>query len=168
MTGKEPKSGPNIMVELATGLDEESDRALAILAAAYLDHLLRRWITLRLELDDLPEAAQFLFEGFNAGLATFSSRIQMAKHLDLLSEEEQRDLTLIKAVRNEFAHEFTGISFETQSISDRCRELAAAKVSGQPPTPRECYQKACVRLMGDILLQIRSLEGGDRPDDKGA
>lgn len=168
MTRKEPRAESDLLVGLAASLEGESDRALAILAAAYLDHLLRRWITLRLELHRLPEAAKFLFEGFNAGLATFSSRIQMAKHLGLLRDEDQRDLKLIKVVRNEFAHEFTGVSFESQSIADRCRELAAARIDGQPPTARECYQKAAVRLMVTILLEVQSLERGNGPADKGA
>jgi len=167
MSHKEPKAERDMMLELTADLEGESDRALAIVAAAYLDHLLRRWITQELGLDARPEAAMFLFEGFNAGLATFSSRIHMAKHLGLLSEEDARDLTLVRRVRNEFAHSFTGVSFQSQGIADRCWELAAAKVGEQPPSARECYQKASVRLMVSILLEVQSLKRGDRTGGQG-
>jgi len=157
MANEEAKTETDLMLNLATELDMESDRAMAILAGSYLDHLLRRLITLALNLQEIPEAAtKFLFEGPNAGLATFSSRIEMARRLGLFDKGEIRDLTLIRKVRNEFAHEFIGISFETGSVANRCWELEAAKVDEVPPTARECFKKAAVRLMVNVLLQIQS------------
>jgi hypothetical protein len=92
----------DLRLKLATELDMESDRALVILAASYLDHLLRRLITAALKLEGIPRAAdRFLFEGPNAGLASFYSRYEMARHLGLFNEAETRDLKRIRKIRNE-------------------------------------------------------------------
>jgi hypothetical protein len=150
------------IARLATELNEESDRALVILSASYIDHLLRLLITAELDLQDIPEAAdKFLFEGSNAGLATFGSRILMAKHLGLVSKEEYGDLDRIRRIRNKFAHDFLGISFDTQQIRDLCNALKIAQIDGQPPTARERYLKAAIRFIVEIIRQTKSLESSE-------
>lgn len=146
----------DLRLRLAAELDRESERGLAIIAASYLDHLLRRLITAELELPE--EADKFLFEGSNAGLASFYSRIEMAKHLQLLEEAEARDFHRIRKIRNEFAHDFVGVSFEIGRVADLCRALKIVESDGVPPTARECYKRASIRFMVDILRRIQSLE----------
>lgn len=148
----------DLRLRLATELDKESDRALVILAASYLDHLLRRLITAALKLEGIPKAAdKFLFEGPNAGLASFYSRIEMAMHLGLFEETEKKDLHRIRQIRNEFAHDFTGVSLEAGRVANLCRALEIAKIDGVPPNTRECYKRAAIRFMVDILQRIQSL-----------
>ncbi|MGA9349859.1 MAG: hypothetical protein WBW48_13795 [Anaerolineae bacterium] len=146
----------DLRLKLATELDKESDRALVILAASYLDHLLRRLITAALKLEGIPRAAdRFLFEGLNAGLASFYSRYEMARHLGLFNEAEIKDLSRIRKIRNEFAHDFIGVSFETGRVVDLCNALEIAKIDGVPPTARECYKRATIRFMVEILRRIQ-------------
>jgi mannitol operon repressor len=153
MTGGQTLAEPELMVRLATELGEESDRAMAVLAAAYMDHLLGNLIISVMTVED-KEVEDLLFDGPNAPLGSFSSRINMAYCLGLLSRNQRKDLDIIRKVRNQFAHEFIGVSFDTEGIANRCRELESAKIGGQPATARECFKKASVRLMVDILLKI--------------
>lgn len=148
------------MVRVIAQLDAASDQALAILAVVYLGHLLRLLIFAALALDRFPEAAEeFLFEGRDTGLATFYSRIEMAKSLGEISDGEARDLDLIRKVRNRFAHALGDLSFDTEDISNRCRELTTARATGAAPSARDCYQNASVRLMVGILQRTHKLTG---------
>jgi hypothetical protein len=163
LTEKKMQQETELMIRLATELDKETDRTLVILAASYLEYLLRRLVVRALKLEAIPTPAMsFLFEGPNAGLASFFSRIEMAKRLSLVSEDESRDLNLIRKIRNDFAHNFIGVSFATAGVANRCQELAAAKAGGTPLTARECFKKASVRLMVDIVSRIPSV-GGQGP-----
>jgi hypothetical protein len=147
-----------LIVRVIAQLSAASDQALAILAVAYLDHLLRLLIVSALGLDRFPEAAEeFLFEGRDTGLATFYSRIEMAKSLGEISDDEARDLNLIRKVRNEFAHALGDLSFDAHDISSRCRELRAGQATGAAESPRACYQTASVRLMVGILQRTHAL-----------
>jgi DNA-binding MltR family transcriptional regulator len=108
-------------------------------------------------LEGIPKAAhKFLFEGPNAGLADFSARIEMVGHLEIFSKAEIKDLHRIRKIRNEFAHDFTGVSFDAQKVADLCGALKITKDDRGPLTPRECYKRATLQFMITILCQIRS------------
>jgi len=92
-------------------------------------------------------------------LGTFSARIDAAYCLGLLSKDENRDLHLIRKIRNDFAHKLIDMSFESQEIASRCRELKGARIGGRPTSLRESFSKAAVRLMVDIILKIREKQG---------
>jgi len=104
-------------------LDEfnrESDRAAVILGAARLDENLRQILTAFLlpvtsTGDDLLDV--------DRPLGTFSARVAMCHRLGLISADLARALTLIRKIRNSFAHELRSSSLETGAHSDRVREL---------------------------------------------
>jgi DNA-binding MltR family transcriptional regulator len=155
MEKNQPKSEVKLMLELTNEFQDESDRAAAVLAAAYLDHLLGELIAATMTAEP-EEVEELLFQKGNGPLGTFSACINTAYCLGLLSGDEWRDLHLIRKIRNDFAHELTGMSFEgTQTIANRCRELKSAKIGGRPKSLRESFSKASVRLMVDIILRIQ-------------
>lgn len=154
--------------------DGASDRAAAIVAGAFLDELLQE--LLREFFVEQPEQVnKKLFEG-TGPLATFSSKIEIAFRVGLVSEGEHRSLHTIRGVRNEFAHVLGDVSFETQSIRDRCRniEVPASMVSPrsvplsqageEPPLPaivkvdssqpRAVFQEAIVTLMHILAARV--------------
>ena len=100
----------------------ESDRACVILATALLDTALEN--LLRTYMAPCPSNRDPLFDGANAPLATFSSRIDIAYRLGLVSSTFCRDLHLIRRIRNNFAHDVSGCAFEDSSVRDRVQELA--------------------------------------------
>lgn len=144
-------------------LTGESDRGCALFAAAYLDKTLSD--LLFLSLVESKKIEFELFEG-NAPLATFSSRIKMAFYLGRISGECRSDLEAIRKIRNDFAHDANHISFETQSIADRCRTLGFS-YHLKEARPRAHFTAACCGILR--ILHKNSLESiapAIKPDDR--
>lgn len=100
---------------------KESDRAAVVLTASIMDELLRTVLAARLV--PVTSSSDELFDGANAPLGTFSSRIEMSYRLGLISVKFARDLHLIRKIRNDFAHNIHGCSFEDVKVRARVTEL---------------------------------------------
>jgi DNA-binding MltR family transcriptional regulator len=101
--------------------ETESDRAAVIVAASILDELLRSFLVAKLV--PVSSSSDDLFDGSNAPLGTFSSRIEMAFRVGLVSVKFARDLHLVRKIRNDFAHTIHGASFEDTRVKNRVSEL---------------------------------------------
>jgi DNA-binding MltR family transcriptional regulator len=108
---------------------KQTDRASAIVSSALLEELLERLLLAHLV--DHVSVKRDLFEGI-APLSTMSAKINLAYYLGLLNQNEFDDLKLIKKIRNDFAHSFEGINFETPRIKDKCLLFKTLK-STDPP-----------------------------------
>lgn len=146
---------------LASELDQETDRALAVIISAHLEYLLQRLISTTLKMP--TSVHQFLFEGANAPLSTFSVKIKLVDCYGWFSSDVIRDLDLIRKIRNEFAHELIGVSFETPSVKSRCGELKTAQIDGDPGTARERYKKASIRLIVDTTVMVKAAAENQTP-----
>ena len=112
---------------------DETDRACAVLAAAFLDRALGE--LLHGFMRDDPKVRERLF-GRNHPLTTFGARIDLAFALGLIGTTEHHDLDLVRKIRNHFAHELTGLSFDTPptrtgaaSFVPRMRSDSASRVT---------------------------------------
>lgn len=105
---------------------EETDRAAAVLGAAYLDECLKQLITGFL-IDDSTKAANLL----KGPLRSFASRISASYCMGLISENEYDDLQIILEIRNRFAHRLHGLSFSDSWVRDKCSELGLWKPASQ-------------------------------------
>jgi DNA-binding MltR family transcriptional regulator len=79
----------------------ESDRACAVLGAAFLDEQLRSLLE-SFFVDDQRKVKELFYQ--SGPLASFSSRTSLAYVLGFLSPSEVHDLDLIRKIRNDFAH----------------------------------------------------------------
>ncbi|MDC6390966.1 MltR family transcriptional regulator [Maribacter sp. PR1] len=107
---------------------DETDRGASIMAGSILDEKLKTILY-----DFLIDCKQTkdLIDGYGAPIGTFSSRLNLAFSLGLISEHEFQDCNTIRKIRNEFAHKFEmDFSFEDQKIKSLCWNLNA-------PTPRD-------------------------------
>ena len=112
----------------------ESDRAIVVLTAAKLDYLLLCVLQKHL----VPDTAtnDEFFENQGPG-STFSNKIALALRLGLISQDVTQRLTLIRRIRNDFAHEITGSSLEAGSHRDRVpASVDAAPLPRQRTTRR--------------------------------
>jgi mannitol operon repressor len=130
-------------------LSFESDRGQVLLCCAYLDDLLRD--TLKAFFIEGSEADRLL-EGFNAPIGTFSARVTTAYCCGLISELEHRELTILRKIRNEFAHSKTA-AFSDKKISDLCANLALSvpDIPGNrivAPSPR--FGTAAIALIAQL------------------
>lgn len=101
-------------------LDGASDRAAAVVAGAVFDEILHELLLAAMVKDTSSEKE--LFSGSGA-LATFSAKIEVAFRMGLISKGERKHLTLIRRVRNDFAHRLSGVSFAASPVKERIREL---------------------------------------------
>lgn len=100
---------------------KESDRAVVILVASLLDEALTS--SLKSYLTPIASSSDEIFDGSNAPLGTFSSKINMIHRLGLISSRFCRDLHLVRKIRNSFAHNIFGCTFENGSVKSRIDEL---------------------------------------------
>jgi hypothetical protein len=100
-------------------LIQESERGQVLISATMLDDLLMKTIQAFLI---RGRSADKLLDGFNAPLGTFLARIEATHSMGLISNEEHHDATVIRKIRNEFAHTLTA-SFDDQRIKDQCAAL---------------------------------------------
>lgn len=103
-----------------TGLITESDRGCALYAAAYIETALGEMLAACMVQN--PNIKADLFKS-NGPLSTFSSRIKMAYYLGKISPSERKDLDNIRDIRNDFAHDAGKLTFDNQSIHDRCKNF---------------------------------------------
>ncbi len=109
----------NIDYELSpifNAVNRDSERSAVMVAAAHLSELLRRLIQGYL-IDN--GGTKDLFSGPTAALSSFSARASAAFALGLISPDEFRCLTLVRRIRNAFAHEVRA-SFLDVKIVSKC------------------------------------------------
>jgi hypothetical protein len=100
---------------------KESDRAAVILIAAVIDEKLTT--ILKSKLIPVPTSDDNFFDGVNAPISTFSSKIDLSFRLGLISAKLCRDIHLIRKIRNFFAHDIYGCNFENGMVKSRTMEL---------------------------------------------
>ncbi|MCS4508897.1 MltR family transcriptional regulator [Xylophilus ampelinus] len=150
-------------IEFRSALSNESDRGCALFAAAYLDSALEG--LLLASLIENKKSREELFEG-SSPLATFSGRIKLAWYLGFISKEFRTDLEAIRKIRNEFAHSAANLSFETQSISDKCRNLGFSYHEADA-RPRAHFTAAASGLVSTIhSLERKAKRPAAMPDDR--
>ena len=135
--------------------NRESDRGAALTAAAVLDDRLSE--ILAAFLADTPSAKE-LISGFNAPLGTLSSRASAAHALGLIQDNEFKEITLIRKIRNEFGHSWQGVSFSGGRVADLCNQLPwlGPKEYEETATPRGRLNAAMAILLSDLLYLLQS------------
>ena len=128
------------VMEFRNSLNPETDRGCALMAAAFLDSELE--LLLRSFVVDNEKAQDEIFSQ-SKPIGTFSSRIDLAFLLGLISADTRKDLHLIRKIRNDFGHVHRPISFEDQAMSNRCRELKH-HFRGNNEPPRKIFISSAV------------------------
>jgi len=100
---------------------KESLRAQIVLSGCYLDEALYDLLKIVL----VPEKSKndVLFDGPQAPLGTFSSKIEIAYRLQLIDKETKESIHLIRKIRNEFSHNLMKCDFSNTKILDYNKKL---------------------------------------------
>jgi hypothetical protein len=97
-----------------------SDRAVAIIAGSLVEGQLKQFL-----INNTQDTGK-LWENLSrvsGPLGSFSVKIDIAYMFRLISETAHADLTIMKDVRNKFAHKFDIEDFESQSIRNKSMNL---------------------------------------------
>lgn len=106
--------------ELSTFLGElqgETDRGLPLVGAALIDEKLLESLSSFL---CAGKSTNSLLMKPNSPLGTFAARADACLSLGLIDEHEYSEITLIRKVRNIFAHSRHGISFSDEQVKGLC------------------------------------------------
>ncbi|WGL16198.1 hypothetical protein PVT68_15670 [Microbulbifer bruguierae] len=107
--------------EVWRALKNESVRGSVIIAAAEIEDQLEELLKNRFLL--CCESSDSLFDGGNAPVGTMSSKIELAYRTGCIGPQLRKSLHILRKLRNDFAHLSQEISFDTQSVKDRTRNL---------------------------------------------
>ena len=132
--------------------NKESDRGAVLIAASMMDDVLMK--LLQSFFLDAPEVQQLL-SGFNAPLGTLHSRLLAAYGLGVIEEDEFRDASIIRRIRNEFGHTWQGATFETGRVADLCKQLGWRGPGDVEVTSRGRFNFSIGALLMDWLWRAR-------------
>ncbi len=102
-------------------IGKQDDQAMVLSLATFLEDTLGR---LLLAYFRSCKATTELVEGFNAPLGTFGSRIKAVYAFGLVTDEQFRDMEILRKIRNHFAHNWEGVSFERNDIQALIGQLS--------------------------------------------
>ena len=142
----------------------ESDRAAAILGAAFLDEQLR--FLLETFLIDDSESKNLL----DSALRGIAVRAKAAFSLGFLSPLEYRDIGRIINIRNRFAHLLHGLTFKDPEITAQCDALELpSKIlpSNWKVTSRDKYVVSTQQISTWIVLRRLGIRGDRRKIQSG-
>lgn len=126
---------PKECVRVIKSLGSESDRAVPVVLFGYIDALVLRLLSAEIDAS-VPGGPAKLLKGYGP-LASASSRIDVAHAMRWLPGVTAANLRLLRAVRNEFAHN-PFITFEEPRIRDRIvANSVLAEVLGKSRTSSE-------------------------------
>lgn len=132
-------------------LRRESDRGLALVAAALIDDKLRD--VLRSFFCESRTAAKLLDDA-NAPLGTFSARCEACYALGLIDDDEYFEIGLVRKVRNEFAHAKHGLSFDSPRVQGLCSSLRSPLPEGDGFTTEVDSRIRFMNAAVTIVLRI--------------
>jgi hypothetical protein len=148
LTLKLPEDADAILAELLGG----SDRACALVAAAFLDRALVALLSTHM-LGVPQEEQDPIFYGLTAFLGSFSSKITLCYATSLISKEDARYLHTMRSIRNHFAHSMIVTTFEDPEIAAECSTLWSDEDKIPPLIAKLPSYRA--KFLGDCPLDAR-------------
>ncbi len=141
------------VIEFRRALSVESDRGCALFAASFLDCELENLLKKYLVKDKKIIENTFSYSG---ALGTFSSRIKMIYLLGIVDKKVYKDLELIRNIRNDFGHSAKFMSFDNESIKNRCQELYHC-FYGSKLSARQKFTRVVCAILGVIMTKELSI-----------
>ena len=163
----------NLIDEIMDEIDFGSDRATAIVLAAFVEDHLTQFVRSRLTKDERLQERMF---GPGAALGDFGLKINLGYLCGFYSTTCWKELDAIRRIRNDFAHNLTIGRFDIPTIKDRCNNLqqwetlkkvvrsasseedpdmANEYFSGDPADQKQRYVNACRFYIAMFTMAIR-------------
>ena len=144
----------NRMVDAFHG---ESDRGAAVLAGGFVENFLGVYLK-SFVVDE--KVGRDVFDAMGP-LSSFSQRTAMARAFGYITRRQYDDLTLVRQIRNHFAHHPLESTFATPKVATMCVKLgeyqvaqaeSAAQLEAQ--INRTAYLFSCITFCGQAHLRM--------------
>ncbi len=139
---------------VVTEFHNKSDRAAAILGAAFLEAHLGRLIA-GFFIDKCDETESLL--NIERPLGSFSARARAAYCMGLISTNEYHDLGLIMQIQYAFANQISEVTFSDSGIRDKCFALRIPRdvlFPGETHSPRQLFVFASAILTQHLVYRV--------------
>jgi len=161
---------PDDWTGLSAQLGQETDRGAALVGAAFLENLLGGLLE-EFMLDD-PKHSKLLLEGPLAPFGTLYSRTIAAYSLGLISNDELNDLSMIREVRNTFAHSSKPIEFSSSELKPKLDNLLIPHLVPEDVldtselSPRQLFVNAVSMISTFLDRRRRAIDDRQQPAKK--
>lgn len=123
--------GTEEWLQLIKEIEHDSDRAAAVVGGTFLEVALQRTLVSHFHPDKKITGELFHPSG---ALGAFATKIRVAKLVGIFANTAYKDFTIIKNIRNTFAHEMEIHSFTQKPICDWAANLKLVdSYSAEPP-----------------------------------
>jgi hypothetical protein len=140
-------------------LFKNDDRATVIMATGLLEDLLALSIVHRFRRHPTENQANELFIGYGP-LASLSSKTILGYLIGILPTDAKHDFTIIRKMRNDFAHIFEPLTFDSKAIASRCNSLKlTGKLTEKAESlvgtgPKAKFIRSTVRLFSMLVMSV--------------
>jgi DNA-binding MltR family transcriptional regulator len=126
---RDPQEGHSLenLNRFLTLVGKQDDRGMVLSLATFIEDTLGRLLVAYFR---KCKATRELIEGFNAPLGTLGSRVKAAYSFGLITEEQYKDMDILRKVRNLFAHNWEGVSLERNDIQGMIGQLSCYSLTG--------------------------------------
>lgn len=139
-------------------IHEHDDRGMVLTISAFAEDTLGLLLLAYMREE---KQSKELVEGFNAPLGTFSARIKAALALGLMRKDQYDSLEILRKIRNEFAHNWTGVSLDREDIQSRIKQLQPSRIEVLATKNGEEFditdRTRLQNKMSDVLCDLRLL-----------
>lgn len=146
----------NRFLRLVRGQD---DHSMVLSLATFIEDTLGR---LLLAYFRDCKATRELISGFNAPIGTLSSRIKAVYAFGLATEDQFKDMEILRKVRNRYAHNWEGVSLEQNDIRAMIGQLSGYTFDQKPIEggDREKLWSTLSNVCVELQLFLSRLEDG--------
>jgi hypothetical protein len=137
----------------------ESDRGVAIMAGSLVENTLRTAVACRLA-DPGADMMKTWFEGPTAPFGSFAAKIKLGRAMGIYAEKMEQQLSLLKDIRNAFAHRSRPLDFRHPVILDACVKLSPRKGMPDDPNPARVRYEAVCMALAHLLVKDAFDNGG--------
>ncbi len=128
----------------------QDDRAMVLSLATFIEDTLGRLLIAYFR--DC-KATKDLVEGFSAPLGTLGSRTKAAYSFGLVTEAQYKDMEILRKVRNQFAHNWEGVSLSRNDI-----QALIGQLSGYTVDHREIKGGSREKVLGTLSTCCMELQ----------
>jgi len=166
-SGSQQFSLESLPLDVQQALVFSDDRSAALVGATLVDKCLEDYFR-SLMVDRSKEVSALLdVRNASAVLGSFHAKIEVAFCIGAISQSERADLHVVRDVRNDFAHNVIGCTFDDPIVQAHCKKLSLCwkALKGQDVSLRKAFNMEIYLLLGILNFRRRQAAHAELPSE---